>query len=61
MNRDQDLIDKRIKRIGLFFEIKKAQGLSSKCAIIEISQALSLSQSATIKDLGKYRKGLRNE
>ena len=56
MNRNKKLISKRVKQIGLFFEIKKARGLSSKRAIIEISQALGVSISVTTKDLGKYRK-----
>ncbi|RXG13987.1 hypothetical protein DSM03_101100 [Leeuwenhoekiella aestuarii] len=61
MNRDKNFVKKRIKRIGLFFEIKKAQGLTSKVAIIEIAQALSVSRSVVVKDLGKYNKSLKNE
>tara|TARA_R110000751_G_scaffold938_4_gene3844 strand:+ start:17093 stop:17278 length:186 start_codon:yes stop_codon:yes gene_type:complete len=61
MNRDKNFVKKRIKRIGLFFEIKKAQGLTSKVAIIEIAQALSISRSLVNKDLAKYNKSLRNE
>mgnify|MGYP003646037154 CR=1 FL=1 len=56
MNRNKKLLSKRVKQSGLFFEIKKARGLSSKRAIIEISQALGVSVSVTTKDLVKYRK-----
>ena len=59
MNRDKKFVEKRIKKIGLYFQIKKAQGASSKSAIIEISEALSVSKSVVVKDLGKYWKAVR--
>lgn len=61
MKRDHKLLKKRAKRIGIFFWLKKHQGLSSKRAIIDISQIMGVSIHTVNNDLTKYRKGIQAE
>ena len=56
MKRDPKLLEKRIKKVGMFFEIKKSKGIPSKVAVIEIAEALSLSKHTVNRHLTKYNK-----
>lgn len=59
MNRSKRLLKKRRKQIGLLMEIKKSRpDYSWKRSIIEISEALCISNSTVREELRKYNKSV---
>lgn len=56
MNRNKRLLEKRRKQIGMLFDIKKSNNISSKRAKIEISDAFTISIETVTKELTKYNK-----
>lgn len=60
MERSDRLLKKRVRKIGMFFEIKKQRGLPSKVAVIEIAEALSIGPHTVNNDLAKYNRWFRN-
>lgn len=55
MKRDKDLLEKRIKTVAMFYEIKKLR-TTAKSAVVEISQALSISVHTVNKYLAHYHR-----
>jgi len=55
MKRDKDLLEKRINNIGFFFQIKKNSGISSKRAIIELSEIYGVCKKTVTNDLVKFK------
>lgn len=59
MNRNKKLLQKRRKQIGFFMEIKKSRpDYSWKRSILEISEALSISNCTVRTELRKYNKSV---
>jgi hypothetical protein len=60
MKRDKNLLAKRIKKIGLFAEIKRHNGASYKRTVLELSEALTIGVHTVVNDLSKYNKNRCN-
>jgi hypothetical protein len=56
MNRNKDLVEKRIQSIGLYYELKKAAGIPRKVAVMEIAEALNIGLHTINNSLTKYKK-----
>lgn len=56
MHRNKRLLHRRIKQIGLFYDLKRASGEMGKAAIIEIAEALKIGQTTVVKNITTYNR-----